>query len=114
MAAQMGQVDQVYQLADLPISASRASAAVDGFLGPIKPKDVEDRDLERSVTFQHRCGGDVGRVVLEVWPGEIGGRGDDLVHMRGWTMQEHLLSKQVLNFGSSWMSWQCLEDPEFG
>lgn len=107
-------MDQVYQHADLLISASRASAAVHGFLGTIEAKDVEDTELELCVTFQYRCGGDVGRVVLEVWADEIGGRGADPAHKRGWTMQENLLYKRILAFGSLWMSWQCLEDSAFG
>lgn len=115
MATQMSQMDQVYQHADLLISASRASAAVDGFLGPIEPKHVEDTELELCVPFKYRYGGDVGRVVLEGWPDEtISGGDPDPIHKRGWTMQEHLLSKRILAFGSSGMSWQCLEDSAFG
>lgn len=114
VAAQMSQMDQVYQHADLLISASRAAAAVDGFLGPIEQEVVEDTELEVCLPFKYRYRGDVGRVVLEEWSDGIGSRGTDPIHKRGWTMQEHLLSKRILAFGSSGMSWQCLEDSAFG
>lgn len=41
-------------------------------------------------------------------------RGKEPIHTRGWTMQEHLLSKRILAFGTTGVRWQCLYDMEYG
>ncbi|KAB8272949.1 hypothetical protein BDV30DRAFT_211263 [Aspergillus minisclerotigenes] len=108
----------IYENATLLISAARAATQNDGFLSAIDPEKIEHSELQFSLPFRYRHKGVQGYVVLDSLFGwDISGgkwRGKEPIHTRGWTMQEHLLSKRILAFGTTGVRWQCLYDMEYG
>lgn len=87
----------IYENATLLISAARAATQNDGFLRAIDPEKIEHSELQFSLPFRYRYKGVQGYVVLDSLFGwDISGgkwHGKEPIHTRGWTMQEHLLSK---------------------
>ncbi|TRX87706.1 hypothetical protein FHL15_011400 [Xylaria flabelliformis] len=114
LLTEIAHMDKIYEHADLLISASRAASMDHGFLQPIVPEDVEKAEIEFSVPFKYRYQGETGRVVLEKWFESRSDLAPDPIHSRGWTLQEHLMSKRILSFNTTGLSWQCLCDSMFG
>ncbi|KAF2971461.1 hypothetical protein GQX73_g2047 [Xylaria multiplex] len=111
---EMAHMDKIYEHADLLISASRSASANGGFLQPIAPEEVEKTEIELSIPFKYRYQGETGRVVLEKWFESRADLTPEPIHSRAWTLQEHLLSKRILSFNTTGLSWQCLRDSMFG
>lgn len=90
-------LDQIIQGADLLISAARLSAGSDGFLGPCPPL--------RLTRLQYRCpDGTIGTVIAQEQVNKL-----DPLHVVSYTMQEHLLAKRILVFGTYGLRWVCQE-----
>ncbi|KAI0903508.1 heterokaryon incompatibility protein-domain-containing protein [Ustulina deusta] len=96
MARELGRMHYVYQKAHLTISAARSTASKDGFLGRCQPLCA--------VSFKYRGpDGTLGTVVAHL---KATGQSEP-IHERAWTLQEHLLSKRLLVFGSFGLGWVC-------
>lgn len=118
-AKDISRMDQVYQHSALLISAARAGSASEGFLDDADIEMIDENELLEQIPIRYRCGDTQGHIVLEQWPS---GRHQppgytsptEIIHTRAWTMQEHLLSKRILAFGSTGMRWSCLGGEWFG
>ncbi|KAI1768469.1 heterokaryon incompatibility protein-domain-containing protein [Hypoxylon sp. FL1150] len=114
-AIEISRMDQIYTNGKLLISAACADSAKDGFLEGFTGAYFDEIELEYGIPFHCQHKGEKGGVVLEKWKDESDkGPEHDIIHERGWTMQEHLLSTRILTFGSTGMRWQCLENSRFG
>lgn len=97
---------EVYRNSVLTISASSATNSHVGFLIARNPSDQLTCDLKHLVTD----GGDGERVQV-VWPAPV--TGDNHINVRGWTLQELVLSPRVLHYTilrdriNGQMIWQC-------
>lgn len=111
---EISRMDQIYQHANLLISATRAAVANEGFLHDIDPEYLDFAELEFALPFRYCYQGENGRVVLERWFKDRGDLVPQPIHDRCWTMQEHLLSKRILAFGKTGLSWHCLCCSVFG
>ncbi|KAI1821979.1 heterokaryon incompatibility protein-domain-containing protein [Xylaria intraflava] len=103
-ALQIADMAHIYNEAIVTIIASRASRAVDGFLGEI---DLTSQ-MRLAVRVPFRCpGGDgaIGSAYLVHIEGNRDGR--EPIDSRAWTLQERYLSNRVLQFGSRQTRWTC-------
>ncbi|KAI0858242.1 heterokaryon incompatibility protein-domain-containing protein [Xylaria cubensis] len=103
-ALQIADMARVYSQASITIIASRASRAVDGFLGEIDL--TAQTQLAVRVPFQ--CLDQeqtVGSAYL-TWIVGSRDRGEP-IDSRAWTLQERYLSKRVLEFGGLQTHWTC-------
>jgi hypothetical protein len=105
MAEQISRMQDIYRNAILTISAERAADCRDGFLGTshfaadgVPPKVVSEEMQYRSL---NGCVGPIWLRELKDQPGEV-----QPIHKRGWTYQEHFLSRRILAFGSQ-LGWRC-------
>ncbi|KAK3380623.1 heterokaryon incompatibility protein-domain-containing protein [Lasiosphaeria ovina] len=107
-AVESAKMAQVYTRASLTLAAANSAAAGDGFLNP--------RPTRRAVTISHRstAGVIVGHVTIgEQTSQEIyrdGFRYDvngGPLALRGWTLQERLLARRIVFFGSEESHWKC-------
>ncbi|KAI1733762.1 heterokaryon incompatibility protein-domain-containing protein [Xylaria scruposa] len=101
---QIADMARVYSQATVTIIASRASRAVDGFLGEINLT----AQTRLAVRLPFRCPGQeqtVGAAYLTCFEGSRD-RGEP-IDSRAWTLQERYLSKRVLEFGSLQTHWTC-------
>jgi hypothetical protein len=103
---ELAKMTSVYQKAALTISAASAENSDQGFL--------KDRTLSKAyggITFQvpyrHGTGNNIveGSVLLSQQP--ICDNFDEPIDRRAWTMQEHILSRRILRFGSKQTTWKC-------
>jgi hypothetical protein len=106
-AKELAKMSDIYYGASLTISAASAERSSEGFLG--------DRALSKayggvlfSLRYEHGRDDDIvtGRVFLSKQP--IRDKNEEPIDRRGWTMQEHILSRRVLRFGSKQTTWKCL------
>jgi hypothetical protein len=103
-AVQIADMARIYSQATVTIIASRASRAVDGFLGEI---DLTSRTL-LAVRLPFRCPGKdqtVGSAYLTYVEGSR--NGSEPIDSRAWTLQERYLSNRVIEFGSLQTGWTC-------
>ncbi|KAI0454820.1 heterokaryon incompatibility protein-domain-containing protein [Xylaria acuta] len=103
-AMQIADMARVYSQATVTIIASRASRAIEGFLGEI---NLTSR-TRLAVRLPFRCPGQE-RTVGSVYLTHIEGTRDssEPIDSRAWTLQERYLSKRVLEFGSLQTRWTC-------
>ncbi|KAI6086311.1 heterokaryon incompatibility protein-domain-containing protein [Hypoxylon rubiginosum] len=114
-AVEISRMDQIYTNGKLLISAASARSAKDGFLDGYTGEYFDEVELEYGLPFHCQYKGEKGGVALERWKDSSEkGTAHDVIHERGWTMQEHLLSTRILAFGANGMRWQCLENSRFG
>lgn len=98
-AQEIGKMHSVYQNAELTISAARSKGSKDGFLDLCRPL--------ASVRFKYRGpDGTLGTVIANLKIYHISEPAEP-IHGRGWTLQEHLLSKRLLIFGTFGLRWVC-------
>ncbi|KAI0546186.1 heterokaryon incompatibility protein-domain-containing protein [Xylaria curta] len=103
-ALQIADMARVYSQATITIIASRASRAVDGFLGEINLK----AQTRLAVRLPFRCPGQEQTVGTAYLTCIEGGRDrGEPIDFRAWTLQERYLSKRVLEFGSLQTHWTC-------
>jgi hypothetical protein len=109
VAKELEKMSSIYYGATLTISAASAERSSEGFLG--------DRVLSKayggavfSINYQHHAedGVDKGSVFLSQHP--IYDEFQEPIDRRGWTLQEHILSRRILRFGSKQTTWKCLNE----
>jgi hypothetical protein len=109
VAKELGKMSSIYYGATLTISAASAERSSEGFLG--------DRVLSKayggtlfSMNYQHCSENtvDKGSVLLSQHP--IYDESQEPIDRRGWTLQEHILSRRILRFGSKQTTWKCLSE----
>jgi hypothetical protein len=103
-SALVSQMHKIYACAHVTIAASVASKCTEGFLAP------RTNILQFRIPINYRAGADasyrVGSIVLT--PGSRGSI-EPLV-TRAWTLQESLLSRRILSYGSRQLRWFCVTD----
>ncbi|KAI3343317.1 heterokaryon incompatibility protein-domain-containing protein [Ustulina deusta] len=107
-ALQIANMARIYSQATVTIIASRASRAVDGFVGEINL--TSQTQLATRLPF--RCSGanlTVGSAYLTVIKGSRDS--SEPIDSRAWTLQERYLSNRVLEFGSRQTRWTCASSP---
>lgn len=93
---EIAQMHEIYQRAVITISAAISESSRDGFLTVRKL-------LPSSVRLKYRGpDGTLGSVVMA---SQV--RTSEPIHSRGWTFQEHLLSRRTLVFGTFGIRWIC-------
>ncbi|PNP79355.1 hypothetical protein FNYG_07431 [Fusarium nygamai] len=95
---------QVYGNAVLTIAATSAASVVDGFLGPRKLPPEAVKPIEIVVVCP---GGERSSVVLVKRIPDNWERGPEPLNKRGWTLEERLLSRRMLSFGTHQLDWIC-------
>ncbi|KAH6725015.1 heterokaryon incompatibility protein-domain-containing protein [Leptodontidium sp. MPI-SDFR-AT-0119] len=104
-AREVSAMSLVYSGASLTISAAKADNSKQGFL--------QQRDLVQSygLVFElpcklHREGGETHILLHENC---VQNKILENIDSRGWTLQEHLLAKRLLRYGSNQIEWKCRE-----
>ena len=103
---EIAKMSQIYSNATLTISAANGHTADSGFLAK---RDQKWCSINKSwVSLPLRCrNGGIGSIFLVVCgDGPANDRRDPL-HTRSWTLQEHVLSPRVLEYGPDQMYWIC-------
>ena len=97
-ARELPTMHAVYGSASLVISATRSPSSRKGFLELHWP-------LNTNQSCGYRCpDGSVGTILLQR---AADPSPHEEIHTRCWTLQEHLLARRVLSFGSSGLRWRC-------
>ena len=99
-AREIASMPQIYQNAHITISAARSTDSEDGFLQDLSMPSAQAKVFK----FPFGCPtGDLGSVILidepDLW---------DPIERRAWPLQEFLLSRRILRYGSYQLSWSCL------
>lgn len=105
-AREIGRMHEVYQRATLTISASRAQASTQGFLGTCKPI------FTQRLRYIGPDGSAEGSVVASIMSPNTS-LSTEPINTRGWTLQEHILSRRLLIFGTYGLKWACNYIHEF-
>lgn len=105
-----GQMDLVYSNAYVTICAASSSSCLEGFLdrkAPIKIKFFSSNcpDMFRSLNLR-KIPGHRSRSALDIYSQEVS---QTAWNTRGWTLQEHCLSRRVLSFGPRRTILECSE-----
>jgi hypothetical protein len=99
-AKEIASMPQVYQNAHVTISAARSACCQDGFLHEISMPSAQSEVFKLPFCCPD---GNVGSVNLlhepDFW---------DPIERRAWPLQEFLLSRRILKYGSYQLSWSCL------
>lgn len=107
-------MDKVYGQADLTIVASAADDASQGFLRDrTYPKTLSQSLKPEFSLFDlpwTTSNGRIGTVTLVPRDSTSPLRPHDRIHTRGWTFQERLLSRRVVEFSRSQTRWSCRHD----
>jgi hypothetical protein len=97
-ASQINNMGNVYKNAYLCISAARAASSHDGFL--------EDGPSMETLKIPYRCPNQrFGTLILERDLGSL--PEEEPTDKRAWTLQEIMLSRRVLSYGTKKFSWRC-------
>lgn len=100
-AKEIALMPQIYQNAHVTISAARSSDSHDGFLHELSVPSAQ-ADVFK---LPFRCPGEIfGYVTLFYEPTGFW----DPIERRAWPLQEFLLSRRILKYGSYQLSWSCL------
>lgn len=105
-AREIGRMHEVYQRAVLTVSASRAQSSKDGILGTCSP------NFTQRLRYKGPGGGAEGSVIASVMAPNTS-LSTEPINTRGWTLQEHLLSRRKLIFGTYGLKWSCNYAHEF-
>jgi hypothetical protein len=106
-ATELAKMSSVYHGATLTISAARAEHSSEGFLGDRVLSKAYGGALFR-LPYHHGEGDNIVRGSVLLARGSIRDDFDEPIDERGWTMQEHILSRRLLRFGSKQTTWKCL------
>lgn len=103
IAKDIASMPQIYQNAHVTISAARSSDSQDGFLHELSVPSAQADAFK----LPFRCPEGIrGSVTLFHEPDLV--RFWDPIERRAWPLQEFLLSRRVLKYGSHQLSWSCL------
>jgi hypothetical protein len=103
-ARELPTMHDVYSSASIVISATRARSSRKGFLELHWP-------LNTNLSFGYRCPDEsLGTILLQR---AADPSPNEEIHTRCWTLQEHLLARRVLSFGSSGLRWRCRTGLQF-
>ncbi|KAI3321963.1 heterokaryon incompatibility protein-domain-containing protein [Xylariaceae sp. AK1471] len=101
---QIADMARIYSQATVTITASRASRAVDGFLGEINLTT----QTRLAVRLPFRCFDNDQRVGSAYLIHIEGSRSrSEPIDSHAWTLQERYLSNRILEFGSQQIRWTC-------
>jgi len=99
---EIANMSRVYTNAAVVIGAARAKTAEEGFLGPRMPP--RSGGQEWAFQMRYRCpDGQEGCVVLD----PICLAPKEPIHERAWTVQEHILARRLLTYGTFQTRWVC-------
>lgn len=100
-SALISQMHKIYTCAQVTIAASKASKCTEGFLAPRVnvPQFYIPIRYPSGRVGPHRF----GRVILIASPH----RSVEPLVIRAWTLQESLLSRRILSYGSLQLHWYC-------
>lgn len=106
---EIGRMADIYQNSYLTISAASARSSIDGFLAPkLLPRCLEGPFEQVRFQLPFSCPeGEIGTITLDYshfWEKSLSP--EPLDH-RAWAMQERILSKRVLIYGTSTLTWHC-------
>jgi len=102
-AREIALMPQIYKNACITISAARSSSSHNGFLHDVSAPS------SRAKVFRlpYLCSdATVGSVIVFVEPENV--HSYNPIERRAWPLQEFILSRRVLKYGSYQMSWTCL------
>lgn len=99
-AREIGRMHEVYQRAILTISASRAQSSKEGFLRTCTP------NFSQRLRYKGPGCGAEGSVIASIMAPNAS-LSTEPINTRGWTLQEHLLSRRKLIFGTYGLKWSC-------
>ncbi|KAH7348869.1 heterokaryon incompatibility protein-domain-containing protein [Rhexocercosporidium sp. MPI-PUGE-AT-0058] len=94
----------IFQGAEVTIMASRAKTVHSGFLGRLSRYGLKNPDKVFKVMYNNNKG---NKTQIVLAPTNTDERVDHL-SKRGWTYQERLRSRRILDFGSTCLSWKLL------
>ena len=110
-AREITAMESIYRSAFITLSAAKARTCHNGFRQPSQPPGFPDSPYTwAEIFFPSPDGSGVGTLIAQ--PMRSYNPSHEWLHMRGWTLQESLLSSRMLTFGSWQMYWTCL-DAEF-
>ncbi|KAF4636818.1 hypothetical protein G7Y89_g1266 [Cudoniella acicularis] len=104
-------MQEIYLNADLTISSLVAKDCTENLFQPRSLRTPNPVPLDLWLPKQDRPRWEKGHVhYLAVYPGWVheGLAMDGPVHLRGWTLQEQMLSTRILYFGAGILHWECL------
>jgi hypothetical protein len=100
VAREIALMPEIYQNAHVTLSAARSSSSKEGFLHDLLMPSVQAEVFKLLFSCPD---GIVGSVILfhepDFW---------DPIERRAWPLQEFLLSRRILKYGSYQLSWSCL------
>lgn len=99
VSAEISRMAQIYQEAYVTVSAARARSVHEGFLSPRRVV------AEPSVRVSLEHPNFTGSAILQQL--RTYSRANDPIHLRAWTLQEHVLSPKILVFGTQALWWTC-------
>lgn len=104
-AREIALMPQIYKNAHITISAARSSSSYEGFLHDVSAPSAR----AKAFRLPYLCGdAAVGSVIVFVEPENV--HSYDPIERRSWPLQEFLLSRRVLKYGSYQMGWSCLTE----
>ncbi|KAE8451755.1 hypothetical protein EG329_003212 [Mollisiaceae sp. DMI_Dod_QoI] len=98
--SEISKMTNIYNNASLTIAASIATKASAGFLAP---RRLPPRGLKLRFPYPNSTLGEVE--VLHTT--QLYDDASEPLNLRGWTMQERMLSRRLLIFGEHEITWQC-------
>jgi hypothetical protein len=98
-SVEIGQMPNIYRNSTVTIAASRASSVVEGFLGDRTATNFPDQVFELPYQCQNGQLGSITLIRTHIEP--------EPLDVRGWTLQERLLSPRTLEFGTRQLRWIC-------
>lgn len=111
-SSEIARIAQIYQNASLNISATQASAGVQGLFANRKPLSVAPvlRTLEGA---ESGAGTEENFLAVMIHPLYVSRWGDNVqeapIQSRGWVLQERLLAPRVVHFAKEQVYWECRE-----
>jgi hypothetical protein len=108
-AKELAKMSSVYHGATLTISAASAKHSNEGFLGNRVLSEAYGGILFR-LPYHHGQGDKIVRGSVLLSCQSICDGYEEPIDSRGWTMQEHILSRRLLRFGSKQTTWKCLSE----
>lgn len=108
--SEIGRMGSIYENASITIVASRASSVSQGFLTQRQPVGASTPDHVFSVAYKaskEQKSVQKNAVILVPQEDEVSRPQLEPWESRAWTLQEDVLSKRQLRFGTSQTSWVC-------